>query len=324
MDPVTLGIVGSGIATAGINAVSTYLANRQNVKAQKQVNAQQLAYQKNAYSYAAADRMRAGLSPLDSQAASSPSLGAPTVSPVDVGPLGDSVVSAVSSAQRQQEIDTNRQVASAQAANLSADTDAKLIDNLTRAQDNYVNLLERYEDLQKKHSENSVFMQNFQKEMDLAQATIKELQAKVVNLASSTRVNNATATEQESQNKWSEALNLPPSLLRSVSANDPQAMLIFNGLLHQWQQRSAAKQAFDLNDRKDLYAAYQDSVRRRQEEIDQTDKEIKAYNASGHKGQPPYGYETWQDYRKALAERKKNMKLLSFDEWLKLAHKYGL
>lgn len=74
----------AGTAIGGIaNALSTHFANKSNVAAQKSINAQQLDFAKNAYSYAAADRMRAGLSPLDTQAASTSQLSAPTVAPVD-------------------------------------------------------------------------------------------------------------------------------------------------------------------------------------------------------------------------------------------------
>lgn len=314
MDPVTLGIIGSGVATAGINAISTHLANRQNIKAQKEVNAQQLAYQKNAYSYAAADRLRAGLSPLDTQAASSPSLGAPTVSPADVGPLADSVVSAISSAQRQQEIDTSRRLANAQAANLSADTDSKLIDNLTRAQDNYVKLLERYESLQKTHNENTVFMQNFQKEMDLAQATIKELQAKVTNLSSSTRVNNATAVEQEAQNNYSAGLQLPPSLLRSVSAQDAQSMFVYNGLLHAWQNRSNSDSSAGI-DFPQAYRFYKEQAEKALSDAREAYNSAKAHNFL-IRGSGRSQNENKKYYTDRLKEAEK---IMSYKEFLKRA-----
>lgn len=314
MDPVTLGIIGSGVATAGINAISTHVANRQNIKAQKEVNAQQLAYQKNAYSYAAADRLRAGLSPLDTQAASSPSLGAPTVSPVDVGPLADSVVSAISSAQRQQEIDTSRGLANAQVANLSADTDSKLIDNLTRAQDNYVKLLERYESLEKTHNENTVFMQNFQKEMDLAQATIKELQAKVTNLSSSTRVNNATAVEQEAQNNYSAGLRLPPSLLRSVSAQDAQSMFVYNGLLHAWQNRSKSDPSAGI-DFPQAYRFYKEQAEKALSDAREAYNSAKAHNfLIRGSGRSQNGNKKYYTDRLKEAE-----KIMSYKEFLKRA-----
>lgn len=324
MDPVTLGIIGSGLATAGINAFSTWKANQANVSEQRRANAQQLAFAKNAYSFATADRLRAGLSPLDTQQSASPSLSAAMQSPFDVGALSSSVVNAVSSAQRQQEIDTNKTIANAQNEKNRAETSSILIDNLTRAQENQLKLLDKLADIQHKGQVNDTFMQSFNEQMKLNEQTIKKMQQEIATLQSTQRVNNANALQQENQNTWSESLRVPPSLLRSVSANDPQAMLIYNGLLSQWKQRQNSNQLFDLNNQKDLYAAYQDSMRKRQEEIDQTDKEIKAYNQSDHKGKPPYGYDSWQDYRNALAARKKNMRLLSFDEWLSLARKYGL
>ena len=48
--------------------------NKANIRNQNELNRRQLDFSKNAYTYATADRLRAGLSPLDTNAATTPAL----------------------------------------------------------------------------------------------------------------------------------------------------------------------------------------------------------------------------------------------------------
>lgn len=309
----------AGTAIGGIaNALSTHFANKSNVSAQKSVNAQQLDFAKNAYSYAAADRMRAGLSPLDTQAASAPQLTAPTVSPVDYGFIGDVAARSISVAQNQQQIDTNRDAVNASVAKSNAETQSILIDNLTRYQNNLLHMLDKYKDIEHKSDVHDTYaeqalaeIEKTRKQIEMTQKQIEEITASIDNIRAQTRSVTASAVEKESQNDWSTALRVPPSLLKSVAAGDAQSMLIYNGLLSQWQKRQSVN-----NTPEDLQASYRvylDNYNKAKAELE---NDIKRYNMSWHTGKAPENYPTWQDYRQSLADRNKSLrKPLSFKEF---------
>lgn len=302
----------AGTAIGGIaNALSTHFANKSNVSAQKSVNAQQLDFAKNAYSYAAADRMRAGLSPLDTQAASAPQLTAPTVSPVDYGFIGDGAARSISVAQNQQQIDTNRDAVNASVVKSNAETQSILIDNLTRYQNNLLHMLDKYKDIEHKSDVHDTYAEQVRSEIEKTQKQIEEITASIDNIRAQTRSVTASAVEKENQNDWSTALRVPPSLLKSVSAGDAQAMLIYNGLLSQWQKRQSVN-----NTPEDLQASYRvylDNYNKAKVELE---NDIKRYNASLHTGKAPDNYPTWQDYRESLAHRSKSLrKPLTFKEF---------
>lgn len=80
-----IALAGASLASGIMSSISNSAANAQNVALQRYINDKQLEFAKNAQSIAAADRMRAGLSPLDSAAAVTPNLTAPTVQPTTDG-----------------------------------------------------------------------------------------------------------------------------------------------------------------------------------------------------------------------------------------------
>lgn len=149
MPSVAIGTALAGLIGAGINAASTYATNRENISNQNAVNAEQLRFASNAYSIATRDRLRAGLSPLDTQAAQSPALTAPVSQPTDAGSLiSDSVNNAVVAHQRNKEIENQTVVSNAQAASYNADAALKAVDlreRIAGMQDRLSQLKERTE-----------------------------------------------------------------------------------------------------------------------------------------------------------------------------------
>lgn len=302
----------AGSAVGGIaNALSTHFANKSNVAAQKSVNAQQLDFAKNAYSYAAADRLRAGLSPLDTQAASTPALTAPAVAPVDYGFIGDVATRSISVAQNQQQIDTNRDAVNASVVKSNAETQSILIDNLTRYQNNLLHMLDKYKDIEHKSDVHDTYAEQVRSDIEKTQKQIDEITANIDNIRAQTRNVTASAVEKEHQNEWSSALRVPPSLLKSVSAGDAQAMLIYNGLLSQWQKRKSVN-----NSPEDLQASYRVYLENYNKAKAELENDIKRYNASSHTGNAPDNYPSWQDYRQSLADRSKSLrKPLTFKQF---------
>lgn len=149
MPYAAIGTALAGLIGAGINAASTYATNRENISNQNAVNAEQLRFASNAHSIATRDRLRSGLSPLDTQAAQTPSLTAPVSQPTDAGQLfSDSINNAIVAHQRNREIENQTTVSNAQAASYNADAALKAVDlreRIAGMQDRLSQLKERTE-----------------------------------------------------------------------------------------------------------------------------------------------------------------------------------
>lgn len=127
-------IIGSGLASSAINALSTVYTNKKNIAAQKEINKQQLAYSKNAYSYATADRMRSGLSPLDTQPGQVPNLTAPQSQAPQVSDFGATVASAYDAKIADRRTIAQENVSNAEVAKKAAETAAIDLENSKKVQ----------------------------------------------------------------------------------------------------------------------------------------------------------------------------------------------
>lgn len=324
MDPVTIGLITSALATSAVNAGSQIYTNKQNIAMQKK----QLQYAQNAQSIAARDRMSAGLSPLDSQAQAAPSVGGAAVAPT-VSDISSAIASAMDLQLRKTEINNQTNATNADVAKKQAETQEQLMKNQELVNTLQTRIDTANEELEKLRNENSSYASKLKAQLDNWNAQKNKYEAEIAeirellasrkaNIESNTRANNAEAAEQEQENNFARALQIPPSLLKSVDARNPQAMLVYAGLMKAADDRYAANQYLSLSNDKDVqdaYRAYEEEFYKRQREIDE---KIIEYNKSFHYGNPPEGFTSWQDYRSYLKGQQKGLKkILSFEDFIK-------
>lgn len=173
----------SGIAGAAINAYSTDKANRDTNESNEavnqaqidyanQVNEKQIEFNKNAYSYATADKMRSGLSPLDPQAALSPSLQMPSLTPTkfeatdagnQIAQAGNNAVAAYNSTRS---ITSEVGLNNAKSLNTQADTVGKQIDNMEQWNTLNDRIDQTREEVKKLKTENEFLADEKQSQLD--------------------------------------------------------------------------------------------------------------------------------------------------------------
>lgn len=131
---VAAAILGGAVASGAINALSTAYTNKQNIRAQKDINKQQLDYSKNAYTYAAADRLRSGLSPIDTQPSQVPNLSAPQSHAPQVPDFGEAISSAYNAKIADRQTTATENVSNAEVAKKQAETAAIDLENSKKVQ----------------------------------------------------------------------------------------------------------------------------------------------------------------------------------------------
>lgn len=109
------------IANFGSNVLQ-YVNELSNRDEQRRVNEQMRHDSQNAYTYAVADRMRAGLSPIDTSPSETPALGSYAVESPDYSGIGSSVDNALRFHLEAKEANSRVDVNNATAANTRADT----------------------------------------------------------------------------------------------------------------------------------------------------------------------------------------------------------
>lgn len=119
-----LGSLGSSM----INAWSQESANAKNVALQKEINDWQKHFATNAYQIATRDKMKAGLSPLDSSPAQAPTLTAAHVEAPQFSDLGNAISQGMSNDLSLWRLRNETSLNNAQVANINADTTSKVSD----------------------------------------------------------------------------------------------------------------------------------------------------------------------------------------------------
>lgn len=189
-------ILAGSIGSSLINAYSTYKANQANTKAQLQINREQLDYAKNSNSIAAADRLKAGLSPLDSTASETPALGAPEVQAPQVADFGQTFSNAIAANQNQQTIDMQRDVSNAQVAKANAETQGILLQNKQVLDTMDLKVQELEEKVAGLKNENSAFKERLESELATAKAERDQFKAQYDRLLATTPVDVANTRAQ--------------------------------------------------------------------------------------------------------------------------------
>lgn len=175
----------SGMAQSVINQHYQQQSNAENIALQKEINTQQLNFAKNAYTYATADRLRSGLSPVDTQAAATPTLTSPNVS-APKSAIGDAISNAVSvyNSQRlnESQISANNAVGMDKIADV-AEKIAKLDEYLALRESRRAALVADYKNTQDKGSGEA---EQLRKQIKIMDESIKKLRAETDNLHTQT------------------------------------------------------------------------------------------------------------------------------------------
>lgn len=164
-----------GLAGVGLSSQATAANNAQLMANQNRINQQQLDFSKNAYTYATADRLRAGLSPLDAQAASTPALNVAETQAADYSQLADVGNNAMDQYRQARELQSVQAVNSSVVAKNQADSRGVELENLVKE----ATLLDTIQEIRDKAS-----MLHFDSEhqKEIYYRRLEELSARVNNL----------------------------------------------------------------------------------------------------------------------------------------------
>lgn len=319
--------------------------NAENIAMQRETNKMQMDLAKNAYSYSVADRLRAGLSPLDSQPMSAPQLTAPQGEAPDYSGLGEAgaffgsqfsqgINNAVQAYQQDRSVSSQVDYNNAQSADALASATGKLIDAQEKIDTYETRIATAEEKLKELKTTNSSLAERLQKQIEESQARINELNDLIkrqnailpsqINLNNAqteqakavARSNNASAYEQEKTNEWSDTFRVPPSIVNSFDTKSPQSVLLYNA----WLSIAEKEKKQSSLDQSDLDSAYRSYKEQWQSARNALSQDIAKYNRSAHSGSSPSG-QSWQDYRKELQAREKDIgrKPMTFSQFKKMS-----
>lgn len=253
--------VAASVGTSVLNTVGNLYTNAQNLAEQRRWNNAQIGLAKNAYSIAAADKMKAGLSPLDTNAAETPSLQAGQVSnPIDTSGIQHAVDVAMQSRVNDSVIRANN----AKASSDMADAEGKDIDNQLRLQNAETELetaKSQLQNLQDKHSE---FAQTLEKKIQRYEQEIENLRLENEKMRSNIR-------DQDYNYEFWKSLNMPTDTGLSLNPGTPFALgSILGSDFYKLSQNS--KDAHDKGTPEELsqsaYRKYQADVSERSKELE--------------------------------------------------------
>lgn len=195
------------LAAGAISGISQSVANSKNVAMQNKWNEKMLDFSKNAQSIAASDRMRAGLSPLDTQAAETPALTSPEYQSLGDFGLNNAVTAMQTSQRLKQEnvgIMANASLANAQALKENAET----ANILRQFEDEMAVRSARRDALEAEYNaitdKGSLEAKQIKKQLKVMDTSISRMQTEMDNLRSQTASNLYNLN-------WFRSVNLPSS-----------------------------------------------------------------------------------------------------------------
>lgn len=180
------------LAAGAISGISQSIANSKNVAMQNKWNEKMLDFSKNAQSIAASDRMRAGLSPLDTQAAETPALTSPEYQSLGDFGLNNAVTAMQTSQRLKQEnvgIMANANLANSQALKENAET----ANILRQFEDEMVVRSARRDALEAEYNaikdKGSLEAQQIRKQLEVMSTSMNRMEVEMDNLRSQTSSN---------------------------------------------------------------------------------------------------------------------------------------
>lgn len=222
--------------------------NKANIKNQNELNRRQLDFSKNAYTYATADRLRAGLSPLDANAATTPALNmaeqqAPDYSGIAgagqaiTGGINNALDRAIQKKRLENETNFNNALVAKTTAEIE-NINAQTMEAVTTLQSK----LNKYDaEITNLKDQHSTYAREKEAQIEQLQAQTKELLDLIkrnnallpsqigLNESSAGR-NNAEALATQSDLSFAEKLGVPFSLIKTFDFRNPQSTLIFDSL----------------------------------------------------------------------------------------------
>lgn len=338
IDPVTGFIAGSAIG-AGSNligtAVNAYQTNKWNSKQYKQTekwNQINLDYAKNAQTYAAADRMRAGLSPLDTQTQAAPSANIASPQQADLsgfGAAGSAVQNGLQAAMRYNldEKTVNAQIELNNALKSKAESEA------LKDKTETLSMIGKYKtelELQKAELErvknvNSTYKKEVEARLAETYQRIADLESQIsqrdtltpslvsLNQSSAGR-NNAESSAIQNDLTFANAFGIPYSMIKNLNFNGPFSTAASDAFLGAAEAKNRAiENANDMVSLKDAYRQYVNSYDAAKDELD---KELQSAIASGK------SWYTDREVFEKLRERSKQLgKKLSFNAFVKMRNR---
>lgn len=301
----------SGLAVSALNNRAIRANNARVIANQNKLNQAQLDFSKNAISYAVADRMRAGLSPLDVEAASSPAFNMAEMQASDFSGIQQGVNNAVNQTLQSRQIASTESLNNALKAKAEAEKTATDTATQKALQGMQTELELQKEELTKLRNENSSYARRLEAEIALKEKQNADLQSQIDQRSTLTPtiagLNNARAAEIQSDLTFADVFGVPLSFVRSFDSRSAQSSLVMDALLAKSKQQAASVSSGKV-DAAQAYRAYVADYDRSSAELQQR---IKAWNLN-----PSHTRQERED----LARLQKELgKKLSFKEFKKRA-----
>lgn len=269
---------GANLIGTAVNAYQTDKWNRKQYNQTEKWNQINLDYAKNAQTYAAADRMRAGLSPLDVQPQSAPSSNIASPQQADfsgIGAAGSAIQSGIQAAMRYKldEDAVNAQVELNNALKSKAESEALKDKTETLAMiGKYKTELELQKaELQRVKNVNSTYKQEVEARLAETYQRIADLESQInqrdtmtpslvaLNNSSAGR-NNAEASAIQNDLTFSNAFGIPYSMVKNLNFNSPFSSVASDAFLAAAEAKNRAiENADDMVSLKEAYRQYENS-----------------------------------------------------------------
>lgn len=226
-----VGAVVSALSNAA-NIASNLYINRRNEQFTRETNREMMDFSKNAVSYNVADRLRAGLSPVDAGSSEVPALTAPEDDAPKISGLDSAVNEALSLRESKRVNDSVIAANNAKAESDLQDANTKAINNIVSADtilDKIAALRADYQNTFDKGSKEATLMD---KRLEELEAAITNIKADTSLKGSQTSLNNALSAESKERansiredvvrkvydTNWFKNLNLPTSTSMATNA----------------------------------------------------------------------------------------------------------
>lgn len=324
-------LLGAGIG-AGANIASAYMAsqtadkwNKKQYEQTEKWNQINLDYAKNAQTYATADRLRAGLSPLDVQPQAAPSSNIASSQLPDVSGVGQAGSAIQSGLQAAMKYKLDKESVEAQ-VELNNALKTKANNESAKTQAETLSLIGQYKtELELKRAElerlknvNSTYKQEVEAKIAESYKRIADLESQIsqrdtitpslVSMNESTAGrNNAEAKALQSDLTFASAFDIPYSMLKSLNFNSPFGSAASDAFLVALKNKQNAQER--ANDMVSYQEAYRQYVNSYDAAMSVLEDEYNRYYASGSVDK---GLERdFKDRRKALGKK------MSFAEFVK-------
>lgn len=323
---------GANLIGSGLNAYQISKWNSKQYHQTEKWNQINLDYAKNAQTYAAADRMRAGLSPLDVQPQAAPSSNIASPQATDfsgVGAAGSAVQNSLQAAMRYKldENAVNAQVELNNALKAKAESEALKDKTETLAMiGKYKTELELQKaELERVKNVNSTYKQEVEARLAETYKRIADLESQInqrdtltpslvaLNESSAGR-NNAESSAIQNDLTFANAFGIPYSMLKNLNFNGPFSAAASDAFLAAAEAKNRAVEAAD--DMVSLKDAYRQYVNSYDAAYDEIQKDYQAAIAAGK------SWYTDREIFEQLSKRSKDLgRKLSFKAFVKQRNK---